>query len=170
VKSLPSLCNHIGMNSADNVLHQPQHLQQKPVGSFKLLKPLATLAAVFLIALVAGTGGYLLGITNNQSASSLQAPTLTQPTQTVVQPSPTSQDDQMIVRARNDLANRLNIQPDSIQIVVLEKVVWPDTCLGAPKQSNCGVKVDVPGYKVIFQALGQKYEYHTGGEYHRSVE
>jgi hypothetical protein len=162
------------MNSDNDVLYKSQHLQQKPATSPKSLKLLTILAAILVIATVAGIGGYLLGMTNNQSVFSLQVPTLTQPTQILVQPSPTSQpsfnpDDQMIGMAREDLANRLNIQPASIQIIVLEKVVWPDTCLGAPKQSNCGVKVDVPGYKVIFQVLGQNYEYHTGEEYYRRI-
>jgi hypothetical protein len=49
------------MNSSEGVLPQPQLAHQKPASPFKFLKPLALLAAVIVIALVAGTGGYWLG-------------------------------------------------------------------------------------------------------------
>jgi hypothetical protein len=64
-----SLCNHNNMNSADDVLPQPQPAQQKPTSSFKFLKPLTLLVAALLIALVAGTGGYLLGSRTSQPAT-----------------------------------------------------------------------------------------------------
>jgi hypothetical protein len=49
--------------------HQQPDSLQKPPRSFKSLKPLALIAAVLLIALVSGTGGYLLGIRSNQNMS-----------------------------------------------------------------------------------------------------
>jgi hypothetical protein len=55
--------------STDNDLpHLSDTLQQQPPRSFKPLKPHALLAAGLLIALVAGVGGYLLGIRANQNA------------------------------------------------------------------------------------------------------
>jgi hypothetical protein len=57
------------MNTDNDFLHQPHPTQQKLTSSFKPLKPLALFVAVLLIALTAGTGGYLLGIRTNQNAS-----------------------------------------------------------------------------------------------------
>jgi hypothetical protein len=73
------------MNSTDNMRHQSQRLQQKPAPSFNLLKSLTIIAAVLLIALVAGTGGYFLGTRNNQSVPSSQS---TQSDDVIAQPSP----------------------------------------------------------------------------------
>jgi hypothetical protein len=78
------------MNS-DDVLHQPQHIQhiqQERIISFKAFKPLAMLAAVFIIAVIAGTGGYWLGARNNQSISLLQ-PTTSVQVATISQVTPT---------------------------------------------------------------------------------
>jgi hypothetical protein len=91
---------HLAMNSDDNVHHQPQHAQQKPVGSFKLLKLLATLAAVLLIALVVGTGGYLLRAGNNQFISLLYPTPLVQ-VETVSQVIPTITQSPLAVRTKN---------------------------------------------------------------------
>src|SRR5918999_5600126 len=68
---LLSLCNHILMNNAEDALHQPQPVQQQPkssvpLGDFKSLKPLAMLIAVILTAVIAGIGGYRLGIKTSQ--------------------------------------------------------------------------------------------------------
>lgn len=65
------------MNS-DDALHHPHPIQQKPTSSFK--SPLTLLAAVFFMAVVAGTGGYLLRISNNQPVPRSQLSPLSQPT------------------------------------------------------------------------------------------
>jgi hypothetical protein len=55
------------MKSKNDLPHQPDTFQQPP-RSFKPRKPLALFAAFFLNALVAGMGGYLLGIRTNQTS------------------------------------------------------------------------------------------------------
>jgi hypothetical protein len=78
--------------SSDDTLPQSHPVQQKPIGSFKSLKLLVLLISVFLIALVAGAGGYLLGRRNNQpapqsqSSPSPQATLIIQPTSIITQP------------------------------------------------------------------------------------
>lgn len=54
------VCNHSLMSSDTTLPHQPETHPQHPLYS-KPRKQLTILAAVFLIALVAGAGGYLLG-------------------------------------------------------------------------------------------------------------
>jgi hypothetical protein len=71
------------MNNSDDASSEPHPAQQKSTTSFKSLKPLAIIVAVLLIALIAGTSGYLLGLRTNQNTS--------QSTQRVfLQPSPTT--------------------------------------------------------------------------------
>jgi hypothetical protein len=74
----------------------PHH--QQPPRSFKLLKLVTIITAIILITLVAGSGGYLLGIRNNQStppsqpSPSLQAKisaAITQPSYKLPTPIPT---------------------------------------------------------------------------------
>jgi hypothetical protein len=77
---------------------------------------------------------------------------------------------EMVEVARKDLAFQLKIPAEDIKINSIEKVVWPDTCLGGKRHSRCGILVSVPGYKVVFYALDQRYEYHIGGEYYTQLD
>jgi hypothetical protein len=71
------------MNSDTELLRRPHPAKQKLLSSFKTLKPLAILIIILLIVIIAGTGGYLLGIRTHQ-----EAPQSTQ--RAYIQPSPTS--------------------------------------------------------------------------------
>lgn len=63
--------------------------------------------------------------------------------------------------AVNDLATHLNIPAAQITVVHLEGVTWPDASLGCPQPGMAYAQVLVEGYKVILEALGHRYEYHT---------
>lgn len=63
--------------------------------------------------------------------------------------------------AVNDLARHLNIPAEQVTVVHLEGVTWPDTSLGCPQPGMAYAQVLVEGYKVILEALGHRYEYHT---------
>jgi hypothetical protein len=66
------------MNNAENALHQSQ--QQKPIPFLKSLKPRAIIVTALLSAIVAGSGGYWLGIRTGLSepATVYQSPTTVQ--------------------------------------------------------------------------------------------
>lgn len=85
------------------------------------------------------------------AATAAQAVTTTPPQPTVPRP---------VELARQNLAERLAVGPDSIDIAEVEEVVWPDTCLGLPAPELCAPG-DTPGYQVTLRALGQDYRYHT---------
>lgn len=121
------------------------------------------LLIVLLIA--AAIGGYL--IYQNYSKASVFLQQTTQSLPIADKLLDQNQTDETIKLAQKDLANLLSTPIDEIQIIKSEKVIWPDTCLGLEAQTNCGVKADVAGYKVVFKALDQQYKYHTGGEYYR---
>jgi hypothetical protein len=62
-----------------------------------------------------------------------------------------------------DLAAQLNVTVDSITVVSVEAVEWPDASLGCPQPGMSYAQVITPGYRVVLEASGEQYEYHTGG-------
>ena len=158
-------------------------------GAIHLPSPILVSTGVFSIFLLIG-GGVYLSMTLRQhvpqresSSHSIQttpavqqkqqeAPSSTTnyPTSTPI-PTPTEALagrallDRMVRLARKDLAWYLKIDPSEIQILRIEEVFWPDTCVGLPKTNRCGVPVKQPGHRITFRAFGQKYYYHILGEF-----
>lgn len=81
------------MNNDNDLLPLPPPINQKPNSSFKSLQPLALLAVVFFIAVVVGTGSYLLRIKTGQKSEIISQPApiaITTPTTKVTAtPTPT---------------------------------------------------------------------------------
>ncbi len=65
------------------------------------------------------------------------------------------------LNAAADLAQRLKIDVNTIVLVSAEEVEWSDACLGIQQPEVMCAQVITPGYKVILEANGQQYEYHT---------
>jgi hypothetical protein len=65
------------------------------------------------------------------------------------------------LNAAADLAQRLKIDVNTITLVSVEKVDWSDACMGIQQPDVMCAQVITPGYKVILEANGQQYEYHT---------
>lgn len=63
--------------------------------------------------------------------------------------------------SKKDLARRLGISADEVSLVSVEKVDWPDTSLGCPEPGKVYAQVITPGYRIVLQAKGQTYRYHT---------
>jgi hypothetical protein len=64
---------------------------------------------------------------------------------------------------RSFLAGALGVPEEEVSVLALEKVNWPDTCLGAPSavpQPGC-TAVETPGYRVLLQSGGVTHEFHT---------
>lgn len=64
-------------------------------------------------------------------------------------------------RAIATLAQALDINPDTIQVVSSEPVDWPDGCLGVSRPGVMCTQAIVPGYRIILEAEGQQYEVRT---------
>lgn len=73
------------------------------------------------------------------------------------------EEQEAVEAARQALAQRLDIAADEIELVRIEAVEWPDTSLGCPEPGMSYAQVITPGYRIILQAGGEAYEYHTGG-------
>ncbi len=69
--------------------------------------------------------------------------------------------------AKTDLAQRLNISVEQIQLVKQEKVDWSDTSLGYPEAGMMYAQVITPGFRIILKAGDKLYEYHS--DYKRVV-
>ncbi len=69
--------------------------------------------------------------------------------------------EQVVQLAREDLTRRLDLAPEEIQVVSVEAVDWPDTSLGCPQPGMMYAQVITPGFRVVLEAEGQTYEYHT---------
>lgn len=63
--------------------------------------------------------------------------------------------------ARTTLAKQLGIAEETISVVSVEAVDWPDGCLGINLTDTMCTAVITPGYRIVLQANGQTYEYHT---------
>jgi hypothetical protein len=70
--------------------------------------------------------------------------------------------ERLIDIAKRDLARRLEITPEEIEVVRIEKAEWPDTSLGCAEPGLARRPVAVPGYRLILSARGREYVYHTG--------
>lgn len=68
----------------------------------------------------------------------------------------------VIELARQDLAARLGLPTDEIQVIEARAVTWPDSSLGCPEPGRMYLQVLTPGYRVILEARGERYAYHAG--------
>ncbi|HLO28774.1 MAG TPA: hypothetical protein VK249_06550 [Anaerolineales bacterium] len=59
------------------------------------------------------------------------------------------------------LSEKLSLPADKITVVSTEAVTWPNGCLGIVRMGVLCTQNEVPGFKIILEANGQKYEFHT---------
>jgi hypothetical protein len=69
----------------------------------------------------------------------------------------------LVERAKEDLAQRLNIDLTQINLIEAKAVVWPDASLGCPQPGMLYKQVPEDGALIVLQANGITYEYHNGG-------
>jgi hypothetical protein len=69
--------------------------------------------------------------------------------------------EEALAAAVADLAKQSGVGPDQIVLVSLEAVEWSDASLGCPEEGYMYAQVITPGYKIVLEAQGQSYEYHT---------
>jgi len=69
-----------------------------------------------------------------------------------------------IEQARQDLAARLSLTADQIEVVEAKAVVWPDGSLGCPQPDMVYPQVLQDGFLIVLRSNNQLYEYHGGGD------
>ncbi len=61
--------------------------------------------------------------------------------------------------ARGQLARRLLVAVEEIQVTAVREVTWPDSCLGLRQEGVFCAQVTTPGYQVLLAVGGHVYEY-----------
>jgi len=75
-----------------------------------------------------------------------------------------SLEEQIIDRAKEELATALGIQIAEIKLLSIEAVNWPDSSLGCPASGMAYMQLITSGFIVILQTYGSLYEYHTDSD------
>jgi hypothetical protein len=85
-------------------------------------------------------------------------------TQTPQNPAPQSlTEDQLVAHAKADLAKRLGIPPEQIELLSAEAVVWPDGSLGCPEPGVEHIQIQREGTLIRLRVGKRVYQYHSGG-------
>jgi hypothetical protein len=71
--------------------------------------------------------------------------------------------ERLVALARTDLARRLCVAIERIDVLEAEAVIWPDGGLGCPRPGMRYRQVPVDGACIRLRARGREYEYHSGG-------
>lgn len=66
-------------------------------------------------------------------------------------------------QAAADLAGRLGIPEEEVEVVSVEEVTWRDGSLGCAKPGMQYTQALVDGTRIVLEAAGSRYEYHAGG-------
>ncbi len=69
----------------------------------------------------------------------------------------------LATQAKQDLANRLSVSKDQIDLIEVRSVTWPDGSLGCPQPGMMYTQMVVDGLLIRLRARGNIYEYHSGG-------
>jgi hypothetical protein len=69
----------------------------------------------------------------------------------------------LVQLAKADLAARLDISPDQIEVQSLEATQFPDASLEVPEPDKVYAQVDTPGYVIELAARGEVHKYHGAG-------
>jgi hypothetical protein len=67
----------------------------------------------------------------------------------------------MASRTSQDLAERLGIDVSAVEVVEVVGMDWPDSSVGCPDPDMGYLTVITPGYRIVLEAEGEQYTYHT---------
>ncbi len=63
------------------------------------------------------------------------------------------------ISVQNRISEALGVPAESIQIEAVEKMEWPNRCLGLPEADEACAEVITPGWLLTFSVNGQEYRY-----------
>jgi hypothetical protein len=67
----------------------------------------------------------------------------------------------MVQMAREDLSRRTSIPTSDMVVASAASETWRDASLGCPQPGKAYAQVLTPGYLIVLEARGQRYEYHA---------
>lgn len=63
------------------------------------------------------------------------------------------------LNVQNQVSEVLGVSAESIQIEKVEKMDWPNSCLGLPGADEVCAESITPGWRLVFKVNGQEYRY-----------
>ncbi|HEX2996315.1 MAG TPA: hypothetical protein VHP14_15930 [Anaerolineales bacterium] len=63
------------------------------------------------------------------------------------------------LNVQNKISETLGTPVENIQLEDVEKIDWPDACLGLPQDDEACAQVVTPGWSLKFNIGGQEYKY-----------
>lgn len=99
-------------------------------------------------------------------SSSEVTPTLPSPGETTPMtpaiPTPAASGlENLVQMAKEDLARRVSISANQIKLVEATEAEWSDSSLDCPQPGMSYLQVMTPGYRILLEANGTQYEYHS---------
>ena len=67
----------------------------------------------------------------------------------------------LVQMAKEDLAQRVSISTNQINLVEATEAEWSDSSLDCPQPEMSYLQVITPGYRILLEANGAQYEYHS---------
>jgi len=71
--------------------------------------------------------------------------------------------ERLVAEASRDLAARLSVAREAIDVLEARAVTWPDAALGCSRPGMRAKQVPTDGALIRLRAGGREYEYHSGG-------
>jgi len=68
---------------------------------------------------------------------------------------------QLLAILQDDLTRRALVKHDAITVVSATEQQWSDGAMGCPQPGQMYTQMIVPGYRVVLQANGDRYAYHS---------
>lgn len=99
--------------------------------------------------------------TQPPDAESLEGEEMMSSTPIPTEVEPSAGAEQAIGLARANLAQKLGLMPEAIELLSVEAVEWRDTSLGCPQPGMMYAQVITPGFRVMLAVEGRTYQYHT---------
>ena len=66
-----------------------------------------------------------------------------------------------VLEAQQWLATQLSVAAEQVQIIEAEQAEWTDSCLGLGRPNESCLQVITPGWRVVLEVNGQRYEVRT---------
>ena len=70
----------------------------------------------------------------------------------------------LVARVREDATRRSGADPSIVKLIRDEAVTWSDGSLGCPQPGEFYTQAPVPGYWIVFDVVGRKFDYRSNGQ------
>tara|TARA_B100000941_G_scaffold206745_1_gene150951 strand:- start:2924 stop:3781 length:858 start_codon:yes stop_codon:yes gene_type:complete len=60
-----------------------------------------------------------------------------------------------------EISNKIGVKPSNVRLISYEDTIFNDSSLGCPEPGKLYAQVITPGWKIVFNANGNIYEYHS---------